>query len=88
MNNTLYDVLFSYAARYRTPLFLADVEEELRDQQRMADRALAALRAMEGEAAELADRVEDGLALAADLSERAAFLAGLSMGLELGRLAR
>ena len=88
MDHSLYDALFSYAAQHRVALFLTDVEEELRDQQHMADHALAALRAMDGPVSALADRVEEGLQSAAHLNGRGCFLAGLAMGLELGRLAR
>ena len=88
MDNTLYDALFSYAAQYRIPLFLADAQQELQDQQHMADHALDALRALDGPVSALADRVEEGLQSAAQLNGRGCFLAGLAMGLELGRLAR
>lgn len=85
---TLYDTLFCYANEHRVGRFLREDREELRDEQAMVDRALEALRAMGGEAADRAWRIEHGTDTLSYLNERAAFLSGLSMGLELGALGR
>lgn len=85
---TVCDALFTYAMEHRTGRFLREDREELREEQAMVDKALDALHAMGGEADGWAERIEHGTEALSYLSERAAFLAGLSMGLELGALGR
>ena len=85
---TLSDALFSYANEHRIGRFLREDREELREEQAMVDKALSALYAMGGEADGWAERIEHGTQALSCLSEHAAFLAGLSMGLELGALGR
>ena len=85
---TLYDTLFFYAAEERADRFLRDDRDEVRDEQAMVGKALDALHAMGGEAARWAERIEHGTEALSYLNERAAFLSGLSMGLELGALSR
>jgi len=85
---TLYDALFSYANEHRVGRFLREDREELRDEQAMVNKALESLRAMGGEAAGWAERMEHGWDALSYLNERAAFLSGLAMGLELGGLSR
>ena len=85
---SLSDALFSYAAEHRADRFLDADREELREKLAMVDRAMDALRAMGGEAAGWAERIEHGLEALSYLNERAVFLAGLSIGLELAALGR
>ena len=85
---TLSDTLFSYANEHRVGRFLREDREELRDEQALVNRALEALHAMGGDAAGWAERIEHGTDALSYLNERAAFLSGLSMGLELGALGR
>ena len=85
---TLYDTLFFYAAEERADRFLREDKKELMDELDMVNHALDSLRSMGDRGAELADRIESGTDSAAFFQERAAFLSGLSMGLELGALGR
>ena len=85
---TLLDTLFFYAAEERADRFLLDDKKELMDELDMVHHALDELRAAGDRGADLADRIESGTDSAALFQERAAFLSGLSMGLELGALGR
>lgn len=85
---TLSDALFSYANEHRVGRFLREDREELRDEQAMVSKALNALHTMGGEADGWAERIEHSTEALSYLNERAAFLAGLSIGLELGALGR
>ena len=85
---TLYDTLFFYAAEERTDRFLRKDRKELLAELDMVNHALDELRATGDKGADLAGRIESGTDTAALFKERAAFLAGLSMGLELGALGR
>lgn len=86
--NTLYDTLFSYANEHRVGRFLREDREQLQDEQAMVNQALEVLHAMGGDTADQAARIERGTDALSYLNERAAFLSGLSMGLELGGLGR
>lgn len=84
--NTLYDTLFFYAAEHRTDRFLREDRDEVQDEQAMVNQSLDALRSMGGEVAGWVERMEHGRDALSYLNERAAFLSGLSIGLELGAL--
>ena len=84
--NTLYDTLFHYAAKERMPLFLHPERMEQADNLRMVERSIQFLETLGSDAAEHADRVRSGMEAVNTLNMEAAFLAGLSMGLELGAL--
>lgn len=86
--NTLYDALFFYAAEERTDRFLREERKELLAELDMVNHALDELRATGATGADLAGRIERGTDTAALFQERAAFLSGLSIGLELGALGR
>lgn len=86
--NTLYDTLFFYAAEERTDRFLRESKKELLAELDMVNHALDELRATGATGADLAGRIESGTDSAALFHERAAFLSGLSIGLELGALGR
>ena len=84
--NVLYDVLFTYASESRIPLFLHPEQAEKADNLRMVEHSVKYLESLGPDAAEHADRVRSGIETVAHLNMEAAFLAGLSMGLELGAL--
>ena len=84
--NTLFDTLFHYAAIERMPLFLHPQRMEQADNLRMVERSIQFLETLGSDAAEHADRVRSGMEAVNTLNMEAAFLAGLSMGLELGAL--
>ena len=86
--NDFYDTLFFYAVEERADRFLREDKKELMDELDMVNHALDELRAAGGKGAELAERIESGTEIAAFFQERAAFLSGLSMGLELSALGR
>ena len=53
--------------------------------QKLVQEARAGLRALGDEAAGLAEKMEDGRLLGFSIEQEAVFLAGLAIGLELGR---
>ena len=84
--NSLLDALYDYAMEYRIDAYLKPDEKELQDTQRMLDHALSTLKTMSKQAADCAERLEFSQDTLLYLHRRAAFLAGLSIGLELGAL--
>lgn len=84
--NLLHDALFTYAIEQRMPLFLHPYQHDETDNLNMVERSINYLEALGPDAAEHAKRVQNGLDTVQYLNVRAAFLAGLSMGLELGAL--
>ena len=82
----LWKALYQYALAHRIDRFLEPAQQELADTQAMVDRALTSLRDMNAAAADYADRMEYGYLVLSSIQEEAHFLAGLSIGLELGRL--
>lgn len=85
---TLLDTLFFYAAEERVDRFLQPDKKELLAELDMVNHALDKLREAGAESADLAGRIESGTDTAAFLQQRAAFVSGLSIGLELGALGR
>lgn len=85
---SLSDTLFTYAMEHRASRFQQGHRGALLTAQARLDTAVNDLRSMGGKAAECAGRVESASGDLSYLNERAAFLAGLSMGLELGALGR
>lgn len=83
---TLYGTLYVYAQEHRVNRFLLRRRTESLQAQRCADQALEQLAAMGTIAAGCAEQLQKSMFLQAGLDSQAAFLAGLSMGLELGRL--
>ena len=83
---TLLDNLYTYAMEHRIDPYLRADGRELRDTQQMQDNALSALRAMDARAADCAERLESSQSTLLYLHCRAGFLAGLSVGLALGRI--
>ena len=82
----LQAALYRYARESRVEGFLRPERRELEANRRMVGEAMASLSAMGEAPADLARRVEQGLQLCADLEQEAGFLAGLAVGLELGRM--
>ena len=84
--DTLFDALYDYAMEHRIDTYLKPDEGELRDTQWMQDNALSVLRATDARSADCAERLEFSQDTLLYFHRRAAFQAGLSMGLELSRL--
>ncbi|MBQ8851551.1 MAG: hypothetical protein IJZ66_03830 [Oscillibacter sp.] len=84
--NLLVDALYAYAQEHRLCAYLHPEQEEIADTRRMLDHSLAQLKAMGAKAADYTGNLEYGFLVLADIYERANFLAGLSIGLELSRL--
>ena len=59
--------------------------QEARAGQKLVQEARAGLRALGDEAAGLGEKMEDGMLLGFSIEQEAVFLAGLAIGLELGR---
>ena len=81
----LQKVLYDYAWEYQIPGLLRASQKEAADNDRMVEAALTRLRGLGPEGADLAQRLESGQLQA---QGEAVFLAGLSLGLELGATRR
>lgn len=84
--NSLYEALYRYAAECRVQPFLHPSRGEEADTLTMIDNSMDYLRALGPGAADHADRVKSGMETLSYINEEALFLAGLSIGLELGAL--
>ena len=84
--NPLCDALYTYAMEYRAAAFLHTNKQEERENLRMVESAIQNLNSMGPAAADWAERIQNGLDAISAIQEQAAFLAGLSIGLELGAL--
>lgn len=85
---SLSDTLFTYAMEHRAGRFQQGHRGDLLTAQARLDTAAQTLRDMGGTAADCLEHMAKASADLSLLHERAAFLAGLSMGLELGALGR
>ena len=83
---SLSDILYAYAGEYRIQAILHRFEPERRTLELEVSLTMDALEALGGEAKRLSRRLEEQRNSLASLHEEAAFLAGLSIGLELGAL--
>ena len=81
----LQTILYQYAQGQYVPVLLHPNQKELRDNQKMAEEALEQLNALGEEAAGMVKRMEDGILVCSSIEQEAGFLAGLAIGLELGR---
>ena len=82
----LQQTLYDFCLQQRVDQYLAENQKEYEENMAMAQRALDQL-AQAGEPwADLAQRVEYGLAVTEAIEKEAAFLAGLSLGQELSRI--
>ena len=82
----LHRAIYQFAQKNRICPLLCAEEEELQDNQNMVQAAREGLRTLGTEAADLAERLEQGLLMSSAIEQQeASFLAGLTIGLELGR---
>ena len=81
----LQRALYQFAQENRVYSLLHTEQQELREGQKLVQEARAGLRALGDEAAGLGEKMEDGLLRCSSIEQEAVFLAGLAMGLELGR---
>ena len=81
----LQRALYQFAQENRVYSLLHTEQQELREGQKLVQEARAGLRALGDEAAGLAEKMEEGMLLGFSVEQEAVFLAGLAMGLELGR---
>ena len=84
----LQKVLSDAAGEYQIPGLLRASWKEAADNDRMVEAALARLRGLGPEGADLAQRLENGQFTRQAIQGEAVFLAGLSLGLELGAAGR
>ena len=76
---------FAQENRVYSHLLFCVQQQELREGQKLVQEARAGLRALGDEAAGLGEKMEDGMLLGFSIEQEAVFLAGLAIGLELGR---
>ena len=76
------------AWEYQIPGLLRASQKEAADNDRMVEAALTRLRGLGPEGADLAQRLESGQLTRQAIQGEAVFLAGLSLGLELGAAGR
>ena len=81
----LQRALYQFAQENRVYSLLHTERQELREGQKLVQEARVGLRALGDEAAGLAEKMEDGMLLGFSIEQEAVFLAGLAIGLELGR---
>ena len=84
--NSLSDVLYAYAGEHRIQSTLFRFDPERWHLEHEVSQTMDALEALGGEAKRLSRRLEEQRSALSSLQEQAAFLAGLSIGLELGAL--
>ncbi|MEH2941201.1 hypothetical protein AALA83_05410 [Oscillospiraceae bacterium 44-5] len=83
---TLIDVLALYAAENLVPCFQKDTAAQTRAAYHKADQLTGRLEALSPEAAQWMDALKTEQLTVSLNQERAVLLAGISIGLELGRL--
>lgn len=83
---SLSDILFAYAGEHRMRSILPRFDPEHWQLEYEVSRSMDALSALGGEAKRLSRRLEEQHNALSSLNEQAAFLSGLSIGLELGAL--
>ena len=81
----LQRALYQFAQENRVYSFLHAEQQALWEGKKLVQEARAGLCALGDEAAGLAEKMEDGMLLSFSIEQEAVFLAGLAMGLELGR---
>ena len=81
----LQRALYQFAQENRVCSLLQTDQQALWEGQKLVQEARAGLCALEDEAAGLAEKMEDGMLLGFSIEQEAVFLAGLAIGLELGR---
>jgi len=83
---TLTEVLARYAAENVTARFQQDTAPQTRAAWRQVDQLTSQLKALGPEAAQWMEELKDELLTIDSNREQATLLAGISIGLELGRL--
>jgi len=81
----LQRALYQFAQENRVCSLLQTEQQALWEGQKLVQEARAGLCALGDEAAGLAEKMEDGMLLGFSIEQEAVFLAGLAIGLELGR---
>ena len=81
--NSLHYALYQYAMEHRADQFLQENKQDEQENLRMVEQSLKALSAMNPITADHAQRIYNGLHTISSLHQEAAFLAGLSIGIEL-----
>ena len=81
---SLFETLYAYAEKERFDIYILRNAAEWEENEHMVRRAMEELNACG--MANAVQRVTDGLTVLCCLDQRAAFWAGLSIGLELNRL--
>ena len=81
----LQRALYKSAQETRVYSRLHTEQQALWEGQKLVQEARAGLYALGDEAAGLAEKMEDGMLLGFSIEQEAVFLAGLAIGLELGR---
>ena len=81
--NSLHYALYQYAMEHRADQFLQENKQDEQENLRMVEQSLKALSAMNPITADYAHRICNGLYTISSLHQEAAFLAGLSIGIEL-----
>ena len=81
----LQRALYQFAQENRVYSLLHTDRQALREGQKLVQEARTGLRALGDKAAGLAEKMEDGMLLGFSIEQEAVFLAGLAIGLELGR---
>lgn len=83
---SLTDILFAYAGEHRMQSILPRFDPERWQLEGQVSTSMDAIAALGEEGKRLSRRLEEQHNALSSLNEQAAFLAGLSMGLELGAL--
>ena len=83
---SLSDILFAYAEEHRMQSILPRFDPERWQLDREVSSTMDAIAALSDEGKRLSRRLEEQHNALSSLNEQAAFLAGLSIGLELGAL--
>ena len=84
--NSLQYALYQYAMEHRADPFLHENQQEEQENLSMVMRSMQVLSAMDPTIADHAQRIYDGLSTVCSIHQEAAFLAGLSIGVELHRM--
>ena len=84
--NSLQYALYQYAMEHRAAQFLLENKQDELENLRMVEQSVNALSYKNPITADHAQRIYDGLSTVSSLHQEAAFLAGLSIGVELHRM--
>ena len=82
----LLAALYHHALEHRVDRYLEESQEEIADTTHMIQHAMGKLEAAGADISDYAQRLQFGGDTLSSIYQEAGFLAGLSIGLELGRL--